>query len=75
MTDAEIKALEIQMMLQLNQLENDRDNYKRLAVVYAERNKVLSREIEKIQKLLDVERTVTENILNRLYDNEVSEYL
>ena len=62
MTDAQIKTLETQMMRQLDQLENDRDNYKRLAVTYAERNKVLSREIEKIQKLLDVERTVTHNL-------------
>jgi len=75
MTDAEIKALEIQMMQQLYQLENDRDNYKRLAVVYAERNKVLSREIEKIQKLLDTERKVTDNLLTSLYDDEASEYL
>ena len=50
------------VMQQLNQLENDRDNYKRLAETYANRSRVLSREIEKIQKLLDVEREVTHNL-------------
>ena len=47
---------------QLNQLESDRDNYKRMAETYANRSRILSREIEKIQKLLDVERTITHNL-------------
>ncbi len=47
---------------QLDQLENDRDNYKRLAETYAKQSRILSRRIEKIQKLLDVERTVTHNL-------------
>ena len=50
------------VMQQLDQLENDRDNYKRLAETYANRSRILSREIEKIQKLLDVERTITHNL-------------
>ncbi len=50
------------VMQQLDQLENDRDNYKRLAETYAKRNRILSREIEKVQKLLDVERKVTHNL-------------
>ena len=50
------------VMQQLDQLENDRDNYKRLAETYANRSRILSREIEKIQKLLDVERKVTHNL-------------
>ena len=47
---------------QLNQLENDRDGYKRLAETYAKQNRILSRRLEKIQKLLDVERKVTDNL-------------
>ena len=35
----------------------------------------LESKIAHLQKLLDTEREVTENILARLYDNEVSEYL
>jgi len=62
MTDAEIKALETQIMQQLEQLKEDRDNYRRMAEAYARRNRVLSREIEKVQKLLDVERTITHNL-------------
>jgi len=62
MTDAQIKTLETQMVRQLDRLENDRDNYKRLAETYAKRNRILSREIEKVQKLLDVERKVTHNL-------------
>lgn len=62
MTNNEISEMTEQMMQQLNQLENDRDNYKRLAETYAKQNRILSRRIEKIQKLLDVERTVTHNL-------------
>tara|TARA_R110002020_G_scaffold416006_1_gene625240 strand:+ start:513 stop:695 length:183 start_codon:yes stop_codon:yes gene_type:complete len=35
----------------------------------------LESKIAHLQKLLDTEREVTESILNRLYDSEVSEYL
>jgi|TARA_R100001510_G_C7634228_1_gene192667 hypothetical protein len=62
MTNNEISEMTEQMMKQLDQLENDRDNYKRLAETYAKQNRILSRRIEKIQKLLDVERTVTHNL-------------
>ena len=62
MTNNEISEMTEQMMQQLNQLENDRDNYKRLAETYAKQNRILSRRIEKMQKLLDVERTVTHNL-------------
>ena len=62
MTNNEISEMTEQMMQQLNQLENDRDNYKRLAETSAKQNRILSRRIEKIQKLLDVERTVTHNL-------------
>ena len=51
-----------EMMRQIDQLENDRDNYKRLAETYAKQNKILSCRIEKIKKLLDVERKVTHNL-------------
>ena len=62
MTNNEVSEMTEQMMKQLDQLENDRDNYKRLAETYAKQNRILSRRIEKIQKLLDVERTVTHNL-------------
>ena len=62
MTNNEISEMTEQMMKQLDQLESDRDNYKRLAETYAKRNRVLSYEIERIQKLLDVERKVTDNL-------------
>tara|TARA_R100000388_G_C7229070_1_gene153526 strand:+ start:1161 stop:1370 length:210 start_codon:yes stop_codon:yes gene_type:complete len=62
MTNNEISEMTEQMMKQLDQLENDRDGYKRLAETYAKQNRILSRRIEKIQKLLDVERTVTHNL-------------
>tara|TARA_R100001163_G_C5013192_1_gene158416 strand:+ start:47 stop:256 length:210 start_codon:yes stop_codon:yes gene_type:complete len=62
MTNNEVSEMTEQMMKQLDQLENDRDNYKRLAETYAKQNRILSRRIEKIQKLLDVECTVTHNL-------------
>ena len=62
MTNNEISKMTKQMMNQLDQLESDRDGYKRLAETYAKRNRILSRRIEKIQKLLDVERKVTDNL-------------
>jgi hypothetical protein len=62
MTNNEISKMTKQMMNQLDQLENDRDGYKRLAETYAKQNRILSRRIEKIQKLLDVERKVTDNL-------------
>ena len=62
MTNNEVSEMTEQMMKQLDQLENDRDNYKRLAETYAKQNRILSRRIEKIQKLLDVERKVTDNL-------------
>jgi len=62
MTNNEVSEMTEQMMKQLDQLESDRDSYKRLAETYAKRNRILSCEIEKIQKLLDVERKVTHNL-------------
>ena len=62
MTNNEISKMTKQMMNQLDQLESDRDGYKRLAETYAKQNRILSRRIEKIQKLLDVERKVTDNL-------------
>ena len=62
MTNNEISKMTKQMMNQLDQLENDRDGYKRLAETYAKQNRILSRRIEKIQKLLNVERKVTDNL-------------
>ena len=50
MTNNEVSEMTEQMMKQLDQLENDRDNYKRLAETYAKQNRILSRRIEKIQK-------------------------
>ena len=50
------------VMQQLDQLENDRDNYKRLAETYARQNKKLRAENVNLQKLLDVERKVTHNL-------------
>ena len=62
MTNNEVSEMTEQMMKQLDQLESDRDNYKRLAETYAKQNRILSCRIEKIKKLLDVERKVTHNL-------------
>lgn len=62
MTNNEVSEMTEQMMKQLDQLESDRDNYKRMAETYAKQNRVLSCRIEKIKKLLDVERKVTHNL-------------
>ncbi len=61
MTDAEIKALTDAAIQQIDGM----------AVTITE----LKAEVANLQKLLDTEREITENILNRLYDNEVSKYL
>ncbi len=75
MTDAEIKAIANTAMQQLDQLENERDSLKRMVGAYARQNEKLRAENANLQKLLDVERKVTEGIVNRLYDYEVSEHL
>lgn len=62
MTNNEVSEMTEQMMKQLDQLESDRDNYKRMAETYAKQNRILSCRIEKIKKLLDVERKVTHNL-------------
>ena len=62
MTNNEVSEMTEQMMKQLDQLESDRDNYKRMAETYAKQNRILSCRIEKIKKLLDVERAITHDL-------------
>tara|TARA_R100000231_G_scaffold121315_1_gene91471 strand:- start:49 stop:258 length:210 start_codon:yes stop_codon:yes gene_type:complete len=62
MTNNEISEMTEQMMKQLDQLGSDRDNLKRMVQAYARQNEKLRVENDKLQKLLDVERKVTDNL-------------
>ena len=62
MTNNEISEMTEQMMKQLDQLGSDRDSLKRMVQAYARQNEKLRVENDKLQKLLDVERKVTDNL-------------